>query len=480
MKTSALAPYHLFQYHDNYYVFDIETSMVFKLDAPAYEALSLRLLNKSSDAIAEKLTRAYGVETTQTVLNELRWLKKRGVLHSPVKIYTDAENEAYIQKLTRMGTNKIELYLAEACNLRCRYCYVNAHEALNNGLMPWEIAKQAVDLVFARAGRADSVNITFFGGEPLLNKPVLKQVIAYSQELGQAQGKRVGYSMTTNATLLDDEIIALIKRYNFGLMISMDGPPDVHDAMRPLANGQGSFELTARNVKRLMQRRSSVTVRCTLSNQYLDRPRIVQFLEDFGFTRVAMSRCTGTVDGLGPYDVGPEENVTLQAQDPYFIQRLFEQLERGERIKYNPWASVVRHIHDMQSRRMRCGVGRGCTTVGIDGRLYPCHRYVGMDAYVLGHVSTGIDREAFTRYLRGYFSTKRKCESCWAVNLCGGYCPWYVSSADGTFPYPEDWWCDEIRHWYEMGIWMYDTLRNTYPDYFKQLVGDDTAGQILR
>ncbi|MBN1872639.1 MAG: radical SAM protein [Anaerolineae bacterium] len=486
MKKLTLAPYHLFQYHDplttdtHFYVFDIESSAVMRLDAPAYDVLALRLEGVTTETLEAHLASTYGVDTARAVHEELRWLEKRGIFQGPIMTYDADENEAYIQKLVRMSTNKIELYLAEACNLRCRYCYVNAHDALNHGLMPWEIAKQAIDLVFARAGNADSINITFFGGEPLLNKPVLKQVIAYSQELGQARGKRVGYSMTTNATLLDDEMIALIKYYNFGLMISMDGPQDVHDRMRPQANGQGSFELAARNVKRLMQSRRSVTVRCTLSNRCLDRPRIVQFLEDFGFSRVAMSRCTGTVDGLSPYDIGPEENVTLQAQDGYFIERLFEQLERGERIKYNPWANVVRHIHDMQSRRMRCGVGRGCTTVGIDGRLYPCHRYVGMDNYVLGHVSTGIDRAVFTDYLRGYFSTKRKCETCWAINLCGGYCPWYVSGADGSFPYPEDWWCDHIRHWYEMGIWMYDTLRNTYPDYFKQLVGDEDAEPILR
>jgi uncharacterized protein len=480
MKPLQLAPYHLFEYRGTPYAFDIETNAVMKLDAPAYATLNLRRTGADPEEIQAQLAAEHGAETARTVLKELRWLERRGIFRGPVATYDDAENEAYIQHLTRMGTNKIELYLAEACNLRCRYCYVNAHDALRNGLMPWEVARQAVDLVFERAGSADSIQITFFGGEPLLNKPVLKRTIAYSQELGAAQGKRVTYSMTTNATLLDDEIIEIIKYYNFGLMISMDGPQDVHDAMRPMADGRGSFEVAARNVKRLMQRRRAVTVRCTLSNQCLDRPRIVQFLEDFGFTRVAMSRCTGTVDGLGSYDIGPEENAILHGQDDAFVDRLLDQLERGERVRFNPWASVVRTLHDKHQRRMRCGVGRGCTTVGIDGRLYPCHRYVGMDEYVLGHVTTGIDREAYVDYLCGYFGTKRKCETCWAINLCGGYCPWYVSSSDGSFQAPEDWWCEDVRHWFEMGIWMYDTLRNTYPEYFQRLVGDPDAGPILR
>jgi len=480
VKKLTLPPYHIFQFRGSKYAFDIESSAVVQLDDPAYDALALRLQDASSEAIASHLAASYGEETTQTVLKELLWLEKKSIFCGPVHAYTDRENEAYIQQLTRMSTNKTELYLAEACNLRCRYCYVNENDALNNGLMPWEIAKQAIDLTFQRAGQADSVSITFFGGEPLLNKPVLRQAIQYSQELGTERGKQVHYSMTTNATLLDDEIIDYIKRYNFGLMISLDGPQDVHDRMRPFANGRGSFKQATRNIKRLMQRRRSVTVRCTLSNQCLDKIKIVEFLQDFGFTRVAMSRCTGKSDRLGPYDIGPKENAILVQQDDYFIERLFKQLDAGERIRFNPWATALRNIHDKQNRRMRCGVGRGCTTVGIDGKLYPCHRYVGMENYVLGHVSTGIDQEKFADYLRGYFGTKAKCESCWAINICGGYCPWYVSSEDGTFPPPRDWWCQEVLNWYEQSIWLYDTLRARYPDYLRQIVGEDSPEPVLR
>ena len=487
MKKLRLAPFHLFEFNGQKYAFDIESSAVVHLDDPAYEALGLRQqawlesgASLSDDEIVSRLALTHGQETAQTVVGELRWLEKRGIFAGPVYTHDDAENEAYIQRLTRMSTNKIELYLAEACNLRCRYCYVKENDALNNGLMPWQVAKEAVDLVFRRAGGADSVHITFFGGEPLLNKPVLRQVIAYSQKLGEQEDKSVTYSMTTNATLLDDEVIGYIKRYNFGLMISLDGPKDVHDHMRPLADGQGSFDLAARNIKKLMRRRRSVTVRCTLSNQCLDRPRLVEFLEDFGFTRVAMSRCSGTVDHLGPYDIGPAENAVLKQQDAHFIERLFEQLDRGERIRFNPWAAVLRNIHDKQNRRMRCGVGRGCTTVGIDGKLYPCHRYVGMESYVLGHVSSGIDRETYASYLRSYYDTKTKCESCWAINICGGYCPWYVSNQDGACSPPHDWWCEEVQGWLEQGIWLYDTLRSHYPDYFRQVVGEEPKEPILR
>ncbi len=481
MRELALLPYHLFRFRGNNYLFDIGSSAVMRLDAAAYDALSLRSTGAPLEAITKELAASHGAGAAASVLKELRWLEQQGLLSDPVIACDEHEDEVYIQRLTGMATNKIELYLAEACNLRCRYCYVNENQALNNGLMPWEVARQAIDFAFKRAGRADTISITFFGGEPLLNKPVLRQAITYSQELGQARGKRVTYSMTTNATLLDDEIIGYIVRHNFGLMVSLDGPKEIQDRMRPLVNGQGSFDLAAANIKRLMAQRRSVTVRCTLSNQCLDRPAIVAFLEGFGFTRVAMSRCSGTAERLGPYDIGPEENAVLKAQDDYFVDRLMAQLARGERIRFNPWAAAVRNIHDRENRRMRCGVGRGCTTVGVDGRLYPCHRYVGMQPYVLGDIWTGIDRARFADYLRGYFKTREKCQTCWAINICGGYCPWYVSGEDGVFRPPRDQWCGDVLGWFEQGIWLYDTLRSDFPDYFRQLVGEDGAGeQVLR
>ncbi|MBN1259237.1 MAG: radical SAM protein [Anaerolineae bacterium] len=480
MKTLAQPSYHLFRFRDSGYALDIATGTVLHLDESAYDALNHLAAGLLPDEVHRQLSARYSSEVATTVRSELDWLQARGVFRSPLTTYDDRENAVYIQSLTQRSTNKIELYLAEACNLRCRYCYVNANEALNNGLMPWPVAKQAIDFAFARSGAADSVIITFFGGEPLLNKAVLFKAVAYSQQLGAEQGKRVSYSMTTNATLLDDAVIDLIKRYNFGLMVSLDGPREIQDTMRPFADGRGSFEIATRNIRKLMQRRRSVTVRCTLSNRWLDRIRIVQFLEEFGFSHIAMSRCTGAVDGLGPYDIGPEENRILSAQDDTFIDRLLSQLERGEKIRFNPWARAIQAIHNRQNHRMRCGVGRGCTTAGRDGRLYPCHRYVGMDAYVLGDVESGIDQGRFADYLSGYFATKQKCESCWAINLCGGYCPWYVSRQDGTFSPPEDWWCDEIRHWYEQGIWLYDTLREHYPDYFGQLIGETPVEPLLR
>jgi len=463
----------------------------------AYDVQAMRFIRVDSLgwACLEELATADGIEEARKALRErlpdrpvdealdqLCELRRGGLLRGPVVTYDRRDYEAHIQRLLRMSTGNIELYLAESCNLRCKYCYVAENDALRSGLMPEEVALAAVDLVFRRANGVRNMQITFFGGEPLLNKPVMKSVIRYSQERAKAEDKVVRYSLTTNATLLDDEVIELIRRHNFGLMISMDGPPEVHDAMRPMVDGSGSFELAARNVKRLMRRRRSVTARRTVTRNCLDTERISQYLEDFGFTRVGLSYCYGTSTKLGPHDIHPEDRATLDSAYDRQAERWLDTIKRGETPASDPFTRVLRTVHSGELRpapMLQCGVCRGCTTVGVDGSLYPCHRYMGMEPFVVGDVWSGVSDQKHAAYLRGYFATKEKCRSCWAVNWCGGMCPWYVSAGDGSFVPPPDHRCDAIKRFALRCAWLYERVREECPEYVARLdppcPGDDDA-----
>ena len=473
MKILAKGSYHLFQFRENNYLFNVSSNAVIKIDALAKNVLTLYFEGISFDTIRERLFPKYSMDVLSTVFEEIQLLIQCGFFKSS-PVTSDSENKNYVEKLIRMSTNKIELSLSEACNLRCKYCYIDGNDSLNKGIMHKEIAKQSIDFAFRRAGKSREIYITFFGGEPLLNKRVLRYVIYYSQQLAVEQGKRVHYLLTTNATLLDDEIISYIKQYNFSLMISMDGQREIHDKMRPFSNGKGSFDVIAQNIRNLMQHRRSLTVRCTLTNQNLDRIGIVDYLENFGFSRIVISRCISSKSNqFKLYDIGPDENAVLREQDDYFLDRLLEQLKKGEKIRFNPWSSAIKTIHEKKSTKISCGVGHGCTTVGIDGKLYPCHRYVGMDNYVLGDVHVGINQKKFSDYLNSYLENKKKCETCWARNLCKEYCPWHLSNEDGTFQSPQDWYCEDILNWYEKGIWLYDMLKSHYPNYFYQIVGNN-------
>jgi len=472
MRRLGVAHSHVFEHQGALYALDPEKLSVLRVDAVGAEALRTMHESTSLAEAATRMAERRPGRVGEVALAEAFELRRQGLFTGPVTTYDADDYSRLVRRLLPMSTGKIELYLAEACNLRCRYCYVDTHNALGNGLMPEEVALAAVDLVFRRAVGVDSLQITFFGGEPLLNKPVMCSVIRYSQERAATEGKKVGYSLTTNATLMDDEVIGWIKRYNFGLMISMDGPPEVHDDVRPLAGGGGSFAQAAQNVKRLMRRRRMVTCRCTVSNRHLNLYDIVTFLEAFGFTRVGISYCQGKSYALGPFDVGPEHRAAIDAEMEQLLTRWMQQVRKGVPLRFDPFSGGIRAIHKGRTQRapmLSCGVCRGCTTVGVDGSLYPCHRYVGMGNYVVGDVWSGVSEEKHERYLREYFKTKAKCASCWAVNLCGGMCAWYVSHEDGTCRPPQEWRCDNVRGWIERGAWVYERVQRECPEFLAAL-----------
>ena len=318
MKPLPISPYHLFHVHDEGFVYDIETGIVMKIDAPAYDALSWRQADIPQTDIATRLVSIYGAEAARCVLAELRGLESRGLFRGPVTIRDETETEALIQDLCKSSIGNITLSISEACNLRCRYCYIGTNGALENGFMNQDVARQAVDYAFSRVKSGEAVSICLFGGEPLLNKRVFRDVLRYGKEVSAAQGKPVKYSVTTNATLLDDELMADVKQFGVGVMVSIDGPREVQDCNRPRANGQGSFDLTMAGVQRLQAQGRRVNARCTISNQCLDRPTIVQALEGMGFGHIALTPSWGKSYFQWPFDIGPEENAVLESQDDYF------------------------------------------------------------------------------------------------------------------------------------------------------------------
>jgi len=469
VKQLKLPPYHLFEHKGLYFAFDVEKVAALRIDRPAYDFLEAMQASGSAEGAMERLTDRYEADVLSQLAQEVAALQGQGYLVGPVTGPDEEDFEQLIARLVKKSTGNIELYLAEACNMRCKYCYVGENDALHNGLMPSEVARAAVDLVFRRSRGVPNIQITFFGGEPLLNKPVMREVIAYSQMLGQQHGKTVRYSLTTNATLLDDEVIGYIKQYNFGLMISLDGPPEVQNEMRPMADGSGSFDRVAQNVKRLMRRRKRVTVRCTISNRHLNLMDIVEFLEGFGFTRVGLSRCDGKSYRTGEYDIGPEEYALLEEQYERLLERYLRQIEQGEELRFDQFTGGAKGMHKPERvPLLRCGVCRGCTTVGVDGKLYPCHRYAGMEHYVMGDVSTGVDREKQAEILRNYFRIKQHCENCWARSVCNLACPWYFSCADGSSRPPDPARCREAQREAERLLWLYSRVCVDHLDYFQK------------
>ena len=239
----GLPPYHIFTKLGDYFVFDTSGCRFYKIDEPTYRFLQLCLGLSIEEAEKKLLKEAkFTAEVINGVRGEVELLAGNGLFDIPDYSISDEQIEKDLAHSYAKGINGIELALAESCNLACTYCYCSTSRDMpEKGLMPEKIAHQAVMWLFdvAKNAKTKKINITFFGGEPLLNKPVIRSIVEYSQLLGKQKGKKVTYSMTTNATLLDDEFLAFIKKNNISVMVSLDGPRKIHDAQCPTQGGKG-------------------------------------------------------------------------------------------------------------------------------------------------------------------------------------------------------------------------------------------------
>jgi len=339
--------------------------------------------------------------------------------------------------------------------------------------MSEEVALRSVDYLMEQTDGIDHVGIIFFGGEPLMNFEVIRKVVEYSQDMGRKLNKRVSYSMTTNATLLTEEIVDFIQRYGFGLKISIDGPPEVQDYFRPFQTGRGSYGITEQKVKMLMKKRRHVSARPTLTNTNLAINDRVEFFEKLGFTRVGFGIATGKSFQKSVYDLTEEDFNTISKEEDIAAENIFQRLSQGRQVIYNPFEESVLNIHRRRKTKIRCGLGRGCRTVSVNGEFYLCHRFVGMEKYIIGDIYSGINKDKVFDMLLSYYRTKDACKKCWAKHICGGACPWYVAHEDGSFKYPDKTHCNSVKAALEQSMWFYQETKNRFPDYFNKLVSKE-------
>lgn len=452
-------PFKVFESQGHYFLYHTSSGQLFHIEADVAQFLELCYTLNIEDARQHLIKNGTTESLTNAIVSDVTELANQGLF----TVYTQGVStdvfEKELEKRYSAPWNKLELALAESCNLACKYCYCsNSRDIPNQGLMSENIARHAITWLFAMSGKSESVSITFFGGEPLLNKSVLRFAIKYSQQLAALHEKKVYYSMTTNGTLLDDEVIHYIKRYNFGLMVSLDGPEELHNSQCPTQTGEGSFNIATKGIKALMKRRRSVTVRCTMTHPVPNILNLIQFFEDFGFTRIVLGRTVNPIH-QSPVDFQAEDFAEMRRQEiNEVIPWILEKLARGETPKYYPYSKFIKDYENgvpAPPNLFRCGACRGTTTVGADGNLYPCHRFVGMQNWKIGDIQTGPDYEKCKQFWRNYRkSISGQCDSCWLWRSCGGPCPWEIAQADGNFNMKLK-YCDDIEEHFKLASYIF-------------------------
>lgn len=450
------------------FLYLVPAGAIFQLDETSKLVLELVKQGLSHDELIAGLTdNGYSIGDAEEIVHELHM--SRAIISADTKPEPVAEPPADFPLMT------LVLNLTNQCNLSCQYCYEFGEDkvATPEGkpkFMDVETAKQSIDFLLESSGERETVHVTFFGGETLMNFPLLKQVVAYANESAAAKGRSVDFSLTTNATLLTPQIVEFLSENKIGVTVSMDGPPELHDKLRVFSNGKGSYDIIAPRVKALIASHKTrpITCRVTLTNGVTDVVRIYRHLKDeLGFHEIGFAPVTTSPDRLYAIDEPGMHGVLKQFH--ILAEEWLEYALRGEMHGFSNVSDTMAELYQGVNKSHPCGAGLGLIGVGPSGDIAPCHRFVDSDTHALGHISTGMDREKQQDFLgRGHINTKYDCHTCFARPLCAGGCHHEAYVRYGDTGHPNLHYCDWIREWTETCLKIYGTVSAKNPAFLEQ------------
>lgn len=336
----------------------------------------------------------------------------------------------------------LSLAIAQKCNLGCSYCYAQQGDfggAAKN--MSLSDALSAVDLLVAGAESGARLNLAFLGGEPLVNRPILQAAARHARALADGRGANITFSVTTNGTLLTEDDASFFEDFGFAVTVSVDGPRETHDALRPFKGGAGSFDALMRRVKPLLhrQRKMQVSARVTVTPVNLALRRTLDELIEAGFHSVGFSPMLSSPTGEREMQ---RDHLELMLGEMIDCGREYERRSMiGQRYPFANMVNAMREIHRGTHRPYPCGAGAGYLGVSADGELAACHRFVGDEDGAMGTLAAGVNLARQAKWLEERHVHKQEpCRSCWARYLCGGGCHHEVLRRGRPA-------CDYIRGW---------------------------------
>lgn len=405
----------------------------------------------------EELT---GVVQSFLKLDIVRDPRKPGAATEPIKV----EN---------FPLSTMVLNVTTGCNLSCTYCYKEDLATPAKGRkMGFQTAVDSFELLLRQAKDRTRVNLVFFGGEPLSNLPLIREVVTYAERRGREAGKIVDFSLTTNATLLSEEIVDWLDAHRFGLTVSMDGPKALHDTHRKTVGGKGTYDVVVSKARMLLARYRSrpVGVRVTLTRGVTDVLAIHEHLKnDIGFFEVGFSPATS--GDISAFNLTEDELAKVFADMKSLGQLYVEAALRDENIGFANMHQLMTDLSDGTKKSVPCGAGIGMLAVDGDGDLHLCHRFTGSKLPTFGNVETGIDGKSLGAFIEeAQDKSARACGTCRIRNLCAGGC-YHESYARYEDPHsPVYHYCELMRDWVDFGITAYTRIITGNPGFLKRHV----------
>lgn len=434
MKMSMAAPdrilnfadYRIFNENGCSYLFLCNTNRLYRADQAV-----LKLLKFKGQSVLEAKQGLRGVLDENQINTFIEVLSEANVEdeNSMMNLETTGKSESNLRM--------ISLLLVQGCNLRCTYCYGEDGQYNDSGIMDLPTAKRAVDLL-VKETLTDEVTVCFFGGEPLMNFSLLKEIVNYCRQVEQKTNKRIRFTMTTNGTMITPEIETFIIDNGLSVQLSVDGDKDTQNANRFYSNKRGTYDDIIQRTQKLREL-GLLSVRATVTPYNFDLISIFNHLDSLHFRQIVLSPAFNLLSS--------EDYIRLADAYVEFFLYLEKNLkERNYRLvlKNKLFKQELSKINQSIKRTRSCGVGRNLAAIDIHGSIYPCQRFVSIKESVLGDVDSGYQtREAFLSNLN--VASNNKCSNCFARNLCVTGCPHSNIEETGNMNTPNEDYCNYTR-----------------------------------
>lgn len=399
-KRLSFYPYKILRNEKVIYLYTVYASGIFEIDDRTVRLLECE--GKTIEETEEILSDIFEKRELEEILAEMTEAKL---------LCVDDEHT-----LERKGENisALTLMVVQECNMRCTYCYGDAGEYKNRGRMSRDVALRSIDFLITNS-TTDNLHVAFLGGEPLLNFELIKAVVEYCKQKESVSKKKFSYTITTNGTLITDEIENYFIENHIVCQISIDGSKEKNDKNRFFANGRGAYDVVVENTKS-MRDKNLVTARATATRNNMNYKEIFNHLDGLKFKAIPIAVAQNMMN-----DTEYAEFIEMYREYIKYFEQLVKSGEYARARKMTDIMTALEKFEYGSERHSGCGAARYMYAVDINGDLYPCHRFVGESSFCLGNIEQDVNRESFLNQIN--INERDKCKKCWAQNLCLGGCP---------------------------------------------------------
>ena len=437
-------------------VLDICSGSVHVVDEVAYDIIEAYETTPKDALIAQILTKyadREDVTRDEVVLciSEVEQLRDAGKLFTPD---TFAPLATRFKEKSTGAVKALCLHIAHTCNLNCSYCFASQGKYHGErAMMSFEVGKQALDFLVAHSTGRRNLEVDFFGGEPLMNFDVVKQLVAYARSIEKDAGKNFRFTLTTNGMLIDDDVIDFANREMSNVVLSLDGRKEVHDRYRVDYAGKGSWEQIVPKFQKLVEARGGKNyyMRGTFTHAHPDFLKDIQTMLDLGFTELSMEPVVGPAED--PSTLTAEDLPIVLEQYEKLAELMLERHRAGKPFTFYHYMIDLKGGPCIYKRISGCGSGTEYMAVTPWGDLYPCHQFVGEEAFKLGNVWDGVTNHAAqAEFAACNVYTRPECNDCWARLYCSGGCAANAYHATGSVQGVYKYGCELFRKRMECAI----------------------------